>query len=104
MVSVRTTRIGGIDYLQVVEYHSNNQTIKVIKSFGKDNLENRMKAEQFAADYDKLKTIAQQQASKNRNNQNGDDFWKVAFAVFGLVLGAAVVKAILDEIFGSNNK
>lgn len=100
MASVRVVKVGGVDYLQVVEYvrlPNGKYKVDVIKSFGKDNLENRMKAEQFAAEYDRLKNLAKGYASAPKKDQ---DFLQTALAVFGIVLGAAVVIAILKEIFG----
>ncbi|HJU12922.1 MAG TPA: hypothetical protein VJ792_00505, partial [Candidatus Nitrosotalea sp.] len=60
MASVRTTTINGIPYLQVVEYVKTAEgktKIDVVKSFGRDNMENRMTAERFAASYDKLREV-----------------------------------------------
>lgn len=100
MTSVRTTNIGGIPYLQVVEYVKSpdgKTKIDVVKSFGRDGMENRMKAEQFAASYDKLKEVAQNR--KDEKKGDSDDFGNTALAVFGVILGAAIVGAVLHEIF-----
>lgn len=100
MASVRTTSIGGIPYLQVVEYVKSPEgkaKIDVVKSFGRDGMENRMKAEQFAASYDKLKEVAKDM--KDEKKGNSDDVVNTALAVFGVILGAAIVGAVLGEIF-----
>lgn len=100
MASVRTTTIGGIPYLQVVEYVKSpdgKTKIDVVKSFGRDGLENRMKAEQFAASYDTLKEVAKDM--KEEKKGDSDDVGKIALSLFGVVLGAAVIGAILGEIF-----
>lgn len=100
MASVRTTTIGGIPYLQVVEYVKSSDgkaKIDVIKSFGRDSMENRMMAERFAGSYNTLKEFAEDM--KNEKKGSSDDFVKIALAVFGVILGAAVVGAVLHEIF-----
>lgn len=101
MVSTRRVTVSGIPYLQVVDYKKTIEgkpKIDVVKSFGRDTLENRMKAEQFAASYDKLKEMAREHASEN--NQN--DFASTALAAFGIILGAAIIGAVLGEIFGND--
>ncbi|NWG09996.1 MAG: hypothetical protein HXX80_06825 [Nitrososphaerales archaeon] len=98
---MRVIKVGGVDYLQIVEYirqPDGKYKVGVIKSFGKDSLENRMKAERFAAEYDRLKNLAKEYASAPKKDQR--DFLQVALAVFGIILGVAVVMAILKEIFG----
>ena len=94
MASTRTITVNGIPYLQVVDYKRTNDgktKIDVVKSFGRESLENRMKAEQFTASYDKLKEIAEQQKDQN----NTTDLLGLALAIFGTILGAAVVAAVL---------
>jgi hypothetical protein len=101
MVSVRTVRVSGVDYIQVVDYKpSSGQTrVDVVKSFGRYSLENELKAQQFAADYDRLKDLARKQASQSTNQEERQDFLSSALAVFGIVLGAAAIIALLNEIF-----
>jgi hypothetical protein len=101
MVSVRTVTISGQDYLQAVRYVKveGKPKVEVIKSFGQDNIENRMKAEQFAASYDKLIEILKQ--TKNQGIE-ADKLLETALAIFGLILGAAIIVAIINEIFGDN--
>ena len=62
-------------------------------------MENRLKAEQFAAEYDRLKDLASSHAEEQQGPLRTDDFWNLALAVFGMVLGAGAVMAILHEIF-----
>jgi len=94
MASTRTITVGGIPYLQVVDYKKTKEgktKIDVVKSFGRETLENKMKAEQFAASYDKLKEIAEEQREQNSST----DLLGPALAIFGIILGAAVVAAVL---------
>lgn len=94
MASTRTITVGGIPYLQVVDYKKTNDgktKIDVIKSFGRESLENRMKAEQFAISYDKLKEIAEQE----KKNNDSKELLTPALAIFGIVLGATIVAAVL---------
>jgi len=94
MASTRTITVGGVPYLQVVDYKKTKDgktKIDVVKSFGRESIENRMKAEQFTASYDKLKEIAEQQKDQN----NTTDLLGPALAIFGIILGAAVVAAVL---------
>ncbi|AIC16817.1 hypothetical protein [Nitrososphaera viennensis] len=103
MVSVRTTTIGGISYLQVVRYlktPDGKTKIDVVKSFGRDTLENRLKAEQFAASYDKLEEFASQ--FKQQQGRESNELLSVALAIFGVVLGAAIVSAIIANIFSDD--
>ncbi len=101
MASARTIMVNGIAYLQVVEYKKTSDgkiKMDVIKSFGRDSLENRMKAEQFAASYDRLKEVAEQQKEKSGSG----DLLKPALAIFGIILGAVVVGAIIKEVLGKD--
>lgn len=100
MVSVRTVTISGQDYLQAVRYvkPDGKPKVEVIKSFGKDTLENRMKAEQFVSSYDKLTEFLKQ--TKNQGNTGRDTLFETALAIFGIILGAAIISAIVREIFG----
>jgi len=100
MASTRTVTVGGTSYLQVVEYKKTNDgkaKIDVVKSFGRDSLENRMKAEQFSASYDKLKELTIQQREQNST----DDILAAGLTIFGIILGAAVVGAVIDEFTGN---
>jgi len=94
MASTRTITVNGIPYLQVVDYKKTNDgktKIDVVKSFGRESIENRMKAEQFTASYDKLKEIAERHNDQN----NSTDLLGPALAIFGIILGVAVVGAVL---------
>ena len=99
LVRVRSTRVGGRDYLQVVRYvnESGKSRLHVIKSFGRDNLENRLKANQFASNYNSL----YDQAQTELQNQavNVETLLKGALVVFGIFLGAKIISEILDELF-----
>jgi len=105
LASVRVTKVGGAEYLQVVEYdYSGGQAkTKVLNSFGRNTLENRLRAEQYAAEYDRLKGFAGEFAKTQPQNNPPNDLVNTALAVFGIVLGAAVVIAVLNEIFGSHD-
>jgi len=50
-----------------------------------------MKAEQFTASYDKLKEIAEH----HKDQSSSTDLLGPALAIFGIILGAAVVAAVL---------
>jgi len=102
MASVRTVRVGGTEYLQVVEYYrrpDGRQSLRVLKSFGQNNIENWLKANQFATSYVQLRNIGIQAAQEN---VNWDDLLKGALTVFGVILGATVVAAVLKDIFGED--
>jgi|GEM_PF-3180492 hypothetical protein len=96
MASVRVISVGGRNYLQVVEYVnvSGKSTIKVLKSFGQGNLENRLQAERFASNYNTFKAIAQKEVKPG----NAGDFLKAALVIFGIILGAAIISEIVDEL------
>ena len=96
MVSTRTIKVAGKQYLQVVKYNkiSNGKTrVKVVKTFGENSLENRMRAEQFSISHNQLKELAIQ----NREQHNTEDIVRAGLTIFGIILGAAVVGAVIDE-------
>lgn len=100
MASVRVVNVGGTEYLQVVEYYrkaGGRQSLRVLKSFGQNTVENWLRANQFSSSYDQLKAIGARAAE---SNIDWDELLKGALTVFGVILGAAVVAAVLDEIFG----
>lgn len=101
MASVRVINVGGRNYLQVVEYVnvSGKRSIKILKSFGPDNLQNRLQAEQFASNYNTFRAIAQREVQQG----NAADFLKVALAIFGIILGAAIISDIIDELTRPSN-
>jgi hypothetical protein len=96
MASVRVINVGGRNYLQVVEYVNvgGKSTIKVLRSFGQDNLENRLQAEHFASNYNSFKAIAKKEVKPG----NSGDFLKAALVIFGIILGAAIISEIVDEL------
>ena len=98
MASVRVINVGGKRYLQVVEYVNvgGKRKTKILKSFGPNNLANRLKAEQFASNYNTFRSVAQreiQQASINI-----DDLLKGALVIFGIILGAKIISDIIDAL------
>ncbi len=99
LASVRSTRVSGRDYLQVVRYvnESGKSRLQVVKSFGRDNLENRLKANQFASNYNSL--YDQAQTESHDQAVNVENLLKGALVVFGIFLGAKIISEILDEIF-----
>jgi hypothetical protein len=101
LASVRITNVGGRTYLQVVEYINigGKRSVRVLRSFGPDNLENRLQAEQFASSYNTLRTIAQKEVQQG----NTADFLKAAFVIFGIILGAAIISEIIDELTRPSN-
>jgi len=98
MASVRTINVRGRSYLQAVEYASagGKRSVKILKSFGPDNLQNRLRAEQFASNYDTLRSIAQREAQQP--NVTAENLLKGALVIFGLILGAKIISDIIDEI------
>jgi len=95
--SVRTVKVSDTNYLQVVRYYridGKNKT-KVIKSFGRDILENRLKAQQFATNYNSLADMAKTEFERKETIGNLLTF---ALVLFGAILGAAIIKEILEEI------
>ena len=93
MARVRTIPVNGKRYLQVVEPQPNG-SLAVLQSFGDaDSTENWLRANQFANSYDQLRDLAGQP----RPTANGEDFFRAALAIFGVVLGAAIIASLLGE-------
>jgi hypothetical protein len=89
---VRTVTVGGRQYLQVVETQPGG-SISIHGSFGEaSSIENWLKANQYASSYNQLRDLAQ-----TRPAGNSDDFFRAALAIFGVILGAAIVAALLGE-------
>ena len=65
----------------------------VLQSFGEYNLENWLRANQFANSYNQLRDLAVQP----RPTGNDQDFFRAALAIFGVVLGAALIASLLGE-------
>lgn len=98
MASVRTITVGGRNYLQVVEYVKvdGKRRIKILKSFGPDTLENRLKAEQFASNYNTFRSVARKEVQKP--NVTAEDFLKGALVIFGIILGAKIISEIINDL------
>jgi len=96
--SVRSISVGQRSYLQVVEYgnRGGKRSMKILKSFGQDNLQNRLKAEQFASNYDTLRSIAQREVQQP--NVTSENLLKGALVIFGLILGAKIISDIIDDV------
>ena len=98
MASVRIITVGGRNYLQAVEYvkEGEKRRIKILKSFGPDNLQNRLKAEQFASNYNTFRSVAQREAQ-----QPNVDIGKLltgALVIFGIILGAKIISEIINDL------
>lgn len=95
--SVRAINVGERSYLQVVEYCDigGKRSVKILGSFGPNNLQNRLQAEQFASSYNTLKSIAQREAQQP--NLNIENLLKGALVIFGIILGAKIISDIIDE-------
>jgi hypothetical protein len=91
---VRTTTVGGQQYLQVVQTQLNGSLI-VLRSFGPYSLESHLRAQQFAASYNQLTEI-----QRNPPTTDIDALIKGALVIFGAILGAAII----DEVFGQNKR
>ena len=81
--------MGGKQYLQVVETQPGG-SIVVLKSFGQYDIENFLKAQQYAASYNQLTDFRQ-----NPPTPDWEALAKAALTIFGAILGAAII----DEIF-----
>ncbi len=92
MARVRTVRVGEKRYLQVVE-NTTSGSIDVLQSFGEYNIESWLRANQFANSYNQLRDLNAQP----RPTGNPDDFFRAALAIFGVVLGAAIIASLLGE-------
>lgn len=103
MASVRTITVGGRNYLQVVEYVKvgGRRRIKILKSFGPDNLENRLRAERFASNYETFRSVAQREA--RQPNVNFDNLLKGALVIFGIILGAKIISDFINAL-GEDNE
>jgi len=91
---VRTTTVGGQQYLQVVETQPNGSLV-VLRSFGPYSVESLLRAQQFAGSYNQLTEI-----HRNPPTTDIDALIKGALVIFGAILGAAII----DELFGQNKK
>jgi hypothetical protein len=98
VASVRTINVGGRSYLQVAEYINvgGKRSVKILKSFGPNDLQNRLQAEQFASNYNTLRSIAQREAQQP--NVNIENLLKGALVIFGIILGAKIISDIIDEL------
>ena len=98
MASVRTITVGGRNYLQVVKYDKvgGKRRIKILKSFGPDNLQNRLKAEQFASNYNTFRSVAQREAQQP--NVNFPNLLTGALVIFGIILGAKIIHEIINDL------
>jgi len=98
MASVRTINVGGKRYLQAVEYVTvgGKRKTKILKSFGPDNLANRLTAEKFVSSYNTFRSFAQRESQKA--NANLEDLVKVGLVIFGLILGAKLISDIIDAL------
>jgi hypothetical protein len=85
-------RVGEKRYLQVIE-NTATGSIDVLQSFGEYDMENWLRANQFANSYNQLRDLAAQP----RPAGNPDDFLRAALAIFGVVLGAAIIASLLGE-------
>ncbi len=83
--------MSGKRYLQVVETQPSGG-IDVLQSFGEYNFENWLRANQFANSYNQLRDLA-----LSRPPGNNEDFLRAALAIFGVILGAAIVASLLGE-------
>jgi hypothetical protein len=81
--------VGGKRYLQVIE--PNERSISVVQSFGEYNIENWLRANQFANSYNQLRDLAQSRPT----NGSDQDFLRAALATFGVILGATIVASLL---------
>ena len=98
MATVRIITVGGKNYLQVVQYVKvgGKRKIKILKSFGPDNLQNRLKAEQFASNYNTFRSVAQRETQ-----QPNVDIGKLltgALVIFGIILGAKIISDIINDL------
>ena len=89
---MRTVRVGERRYLQVIE-NTASGSIDVLQSFGEYNIENWLRASQFANSYNQLRELAAQP----KPTGSTDDFFRAALAIFGVVLGAAIIASLLGE-------
>ncbi len=92
MARVRTVRVGAKRYLQVVESQASG-SIDVLQSFGEYDTENWLRANQFANAYNQLRDLAVQP----RPTGDNEAFFRAALAIFGVILGAAIVASLLGE-------
>jgi len=92
MARVRTVRVGEKRYLQVVE-NTASGSIDVLQSFGDYTIENWFRANQFANAYNQLRELTTQP----RPTGDSEAFFRAALAIFGVILGAAIVASLLGE-------
>ena len=98
MTTVRMVSVSGKDYLQVVQYIKKTQKgykIKVVKSFGLNGLENRLKAEQFACAYDELQILYNRYVLSGEYNEK--EFITSSLVLFGHILGSEHILRVGEE-------
>jgi hypothetical protein len=88
---VRTVNVSGKRYLSVVETQPNG-SIKVLQSFGQHSIENWLKANQYATSYNNLRDLRQQAPTTD-----GNTLLKAALAIFGVILGAAIIEELFKD-------
>jgi len=96
VVVTRAVKVAGKQYLQVVEYkkiQDGKTKVKVVKTFGENTLENKMRAEQFSLSHNQLKELA----IKHKKQNDSDEILSASLAIFGSILGLAIVVGVINE-------
>ena len=96
MARVRSTVVGGKRYLQVVESQPGG-SISVLQSFGEYDLENWLRATQFANSFNQLREIAKSppQATPEDLLQAALAIWSNAAWMDGLIVGVSQLRSRL---------
>ncbi len=97
MASIRTIKVRGKEYLQVVEYFTegNRRKLRVLKAFGENTLSNKLKALQFKNSYNTLKVFKKEVSPKNAEDLGAVS--NAALAIFGAILGTKIVLDLLKK-------
>ena len=91
LARARSVTVGGKRYLQVIE--TRDGSVSVLESFGEYNLENWLRANQFANSYNQLRDLAHSRPQTGSDEQ----FLRAALAIFGVILGADIVSSLVGE-------
>ncbi len=90
---VRTTRVGGVDYTQVIL--RGHRSSRVLKSFGRDSLENYVRAHMFLAAYNSLESLLCNGDLEAYPPEQLARLESYALAEFGWVLGKDLILGLI---------
>ena len=85
---MRKTKVKGVEYIQVAQYYhdlNGKRRLKILRSFGKNIIQNMLEAEIFLSNVNKVEELK----AKNDSYSN-DELYKMVLKISGGVLGAFI--------------